>query len=121
MDATGAGTERPIPNASAEFSAVAVALRFVSLVLVILALLLLGADAITSLDKGQVTVRSLDQVWSLLGPTSIGAFKAWLEHSLPAPISRWTYVVLALPGWALSGVLGVVLAFVFGRHTSQES
>jgi hypothetical protein len=100
---------------------VRVALRFISLVLVVVALLLLGADAITSLDRGgQVTVRSMDQVWSLLGPSSIGAFKAWLEHRLPAPIPRWAYVVMALPAWALSGVLGVVLAFVFGRHASQE-
>jgi hypothetical protein len=100
---------------------VAVALRFVSLVLVVVALLLLGADLITSLDKGgQVTVRSVDQVWAVLGPSSIGAFKAWLEHSLPAPIPRWTYSVLALPAWALSGVLGVVLAFLFGRHAPQQ-
>lgn len=92
-------------------------LRFVSLVLLVIALILLGADAITSLDKGgQITVRSIDQVWTYLGPTSISGFKSWLAHSLPTPIPAWFYSVLALPAWALSGVLGVVLAFLFGRH-----
>lgn len=98
-----------------------VALRFVSLILVLVALVLLGADAITSLDKGgAVTVRSLDQVWTLLGASSIAGFKAWLAHSLPAPVPHWAYSVLALPAWAPSGVLGVVLAFLFGRHAPQE-
>ncbi|MGH6888392.1 MAG: hypothetical protein ACREHF_04215 [Rhizomicrobium sp.] len=97
-------------------------LRFVSLVLLVIALILLGADAITSLGKGgQITVRSIDQVWNYLGPASIGSFKSWLAHSLPAPLPGWFYSVLALPAWALSGVLGVVLAFLFGRHAPERA
>jgi hypothetical protein len=33
----------------------------------------------------------------------------------------WFYSVLALPAWALSGVLGVVLAFLFGRHAPEQA
>lgn len=97
-----------------------IVLRFVSLILLVVALMLLGADAVTSLERGGlVTVRSIDQVWTLLGRGSIDAFKAWLEHSLPSPVPGWMYSVLALPAWALTGVLGVVLAFVFGRHATE--
>ncbi|HEY3776995.1 MAG TPA: hypothetical protein VGL35_02950 [Rhizomicrobium sp.] len=97
-------------------------LRFVSLILLVIALVLLGADAVTSLARGgQITVRSLDQIWTYLGPASIAGFKSWLAHSLPSPVPSWFYSVLALPAWAPSGVLGVVLAFLFGRHAPERT
>jgi hypothetical protein len=98
------------------------ALRFVSLILIVIALVLLGADAVVSLAKGgQISVHSIDQVWTYLGAASIGTFKTWLAHNLPSPVPGWFYSVLALPAWALSGVLGVVLAFLFGRHTPERA
>ena len=98
----------------------AVVLRFVSLALIVIALVLLGADGVSSLQRGgPVTVHSMDQVWTLLGPASIARFKAWLAHSLPAPIPGSFYSVLALPAWAPPGVLGVVIAFLFARHQPQ--
>jgi hypothetical protein len=97
-------------------------LRFVSLVLLVIALMLLGADALASLARsGQISVHSIDQVWTHLGAGSIANFKAWLAHTLPSPMPGWFYSVLALPAWALSGVLGVVLAFLFGRHTPERT
>ena len=43
-----------------------VILRLVSLILIVAALMLLGADAVTSLENGgEIIVRSLDQVWAL--------------------------------------------------------
>ena len=96
------------------------ALRFVSLVLLLIALILLGADAVTSLAKGgQISVHSIDQVWTYLGAASIGSFKIWLAHNLPSPLPGWFYSVLALPAWALTGVLGVVIAFLFGRRAPE--
>ncbi|HEY6577792.1 MAG TPA: hypothetical protein VIY09_00590 [Rhizomicrobium sp.] len=98
-----------------------VVLRFVSLVLLLLALMLLGADAIASLGKGgQITVRSIEQVWAVLGAGGAGGLKEWLAHSLPSPLPGWVGAVLTLPAWAPSGVLGVVLAFLFGRHASER-
>lgn len=100
----------------------ALALRFVSLILLLIALTLLGADAVTSLAKGgQISVHSIDQVWAYLGAASIGGFKTWLAHNLPSPLPGWFYSVLALPAWSLSGVLGVVLAFLFGRHAPERT
>jgi len=93
-------------------------LRFISLVLIALALALLGADAITSLEKhGQVTVRSIEEVWGLMSRTGDAGFKAWLGHSVPSPVSAFVIALLAIPAWAITGVPGVVLAFLFGRKS----
>ena len=99
-----------------------VALRFVSLILVAIGLMLLGADLITSLEKhGAITVRSLAQVWDLVGSTSAQAFNLWTQRALPSPVPNWIGAVLALPAWAPTGVLGVVLAFLFGRKPTENA
>jgi hypothetical protein len=99
-----------------------VVLRFVSLILIVVALMLLGADMITSLElHGRITVRSLDQVWALVSRAGLADFKGWLEQSLPAPVVGWIGAALSLPAWALTGVLGVVLAFLFGRRPAEEA
>ena len=98
------------------------ALRFVSLVLIVIALMLLGADMVTSLSKGgQIAVRSIEQVWRFLSAGSVAATKAWVEHALPSLLRGWFYSVLALPAWALTGVLGVVIAFLFGRRAPDPT
>ena len=52
----------------------------ISLILIVTALMLLGADAVTSLEKGgELTVRSLDTVWVLVNPASLFTFKTWLH------------------------------------------
>ncbi len=97
------------------------ALRFFSLFLVIASLVLLGADFISTLEKsGGIVIRSLDQVWALIGKSSLDGFKAWLENTLPAPVPNWVYSFMALPGWAVFGVPGVVLAFLLGGRSIQE-
>jgi len=97
-----------------------VALRFISLILIVIALMLLGADMVSSLERhGQITVRSLDQVWMLTNSSGAADFHAWLGHALPAPFPNWVGAVLALPAWALTGVIGVVLAFLFGRRPEE--
>jgi len=98
----------------------AVFMRLVSLVLIVAALMLLGADAITSLEKGgELTVRSLDAIWGMLHPHSLEGFKSWVHHRLPS-MAQGIYSFLALPGWAATGVLGVILAFVFSRKHGPE-
>jgi hypothetical protein len=101
-------------------NAMAVFMRLVSLVLIVAALMLLGADAITSLEKGgELTVRSLDAIWGMLHPHSLADFKSWVHHRLPS-MAQGVYSFLALPGWAATGVLGVLFAFIFGRKHGPE-
>jgi len=91
------------------------ALRFLSLVLIVTGIVLLGADVLTSLDQGgQITVRSTEDVWTILNPASLAAFKAWALQSAPWAFG-FVQAMLRVWGWALTGIPGVVLAFVPGR------
>jgi hypothetical protein len=98
----------------------AVFMRLISLILIVIALLLLGADAVSSLEKGgELTVRSLDTVWRSIHPASLFTMKTWLHDHAPA-IAQPIYSFLSSPGWGVTGVIGVTLAFVFGRRLGPE-
>ena len=95
-------------------------MRLVSLILIAAALVFLGADAVTSLERGgELTVRSLDAIWGMLGPASLESFKSWAQNNSPS-LAQALYSALALPAWAVTGVLGVILAFIFGRKLGPE-
>jgi len=98
-----------------------VLMRLISLVLIVTALMLLGADAVTSLEKGgEITVRSVGTIWALFNEGVLEAFKSWVQNSAPS-MAQAVYSTLALPGWAATGVIGVILAFVFGRKHGPEN
>lgn len=93
----------------------AVTMRLVSLILIVTALLLLGADAISSLERGgELTVRSLDTVWGIIHAASLHDFKSWVQNAAPG-MAQTVYSFMASPGWGVTGVIGVTLAFIFGR------
>lgn len=95
-------------------------MRLLALLMIVTALFLLGADALTSLEKGGViTVRSLDQIWSIISPNSLHAFKNWAQNEVPA-LAQSIYSALAMPGWGLIGVIGVLIAFIFGRRSGIQ-
>jgi hypothetical protein len=99
-----------------------VILRLISLVLVVSGLMLLGADIVTSLENGgRIMVRSLDQVWAMFNKPAVTAFHGWCEAHLPELLSRGVGALFALPGWAATGVPGIILAFLFGRRTADVS
>jgi hypothetical protein len=98
----------------------AVLMRLISLILIVSALMLLGADAVTSLEKGgEITVRSLATVWTVIDANGLTVFQNWVQHYLPF-FAQGVYSALALPGWAVTGVIGVILAFIFGRKLGPE-
>jgi hypothetical protein len=97
------------------------AMRFLSLVLIVLGLMLLGADVIASLEKGgEITVRSLDQVWTMINAPSDLAFHAWIARTIPQPGAQWIETVLGFWSWAVIGLPGVILAFLFGRRSGED-
>ena len=80
--------------------------RFLSLVLIVVALMLLGADVVTTLERGgQTIVRSFDQVLKLVG---IDTVKALPAGAPPQFVALWV-AVLSWPGWAVIGVPGALL------------
>lgn len=90
--------------------------RLISLILIVLALMLLGADIVSSLQKSEITVRSIEQVWALVNAGGLAAFKSWVEATLPSPVPGWFYSLLSMWAFGVVGVLGVILAFLFGRR-----
>jgi hypothetical protein len=86
-----------------------VALRLLGIGFLLHALMLVGADEITSFENGYIrTIRSLDQILKLYGADpepAVMALPAWLS-----PAFAW---VLSLPGWGAFAVIGVVLAAIF--------
>jgi len=84
-------------------------LRFISLVLIVVALMLLGADVVTTLEQGgQTMVRSFDQVLKLVG---IDALNAGPRDTPSQFVTLWM-TVLSWPGWAVVGVPGALLGIV---------
>lgn len=99
-----------------------VVLRLISLILVVSALMLLGADIVTSLENGgKIMVRTLDQVWALFDAGAAAGFRAWMTAHLPGFLANAIGGLLGLWGWAVLGVPGIVLAFLFGRRTADVS
>jgi len=98
-----------------------VVMRIISLVLVVAGLMLLGADAVTSLENnGDITVRSLETVWGIVDKGGVEWFKAFAHNNLPGMLAGWVFSALGFPGWAVTGVIGVVLAFLFGRRADAH-
>lgn len=92
--------------------------RFLALVLIVAALMVLGHDAIASLQgsdaSGEMGVQmlSLTGLWDLLDAGSRQSFLDWANATNPT-LGSVSATVLTWPAFAVLGVIGVVLAFVF--------
>ena len=86
--------------------------RVISLVIISAALMLLGADAMTSLETGTTTLRSAADVLNVVGQDGTGV-QALLEGSLPAAVSPVVGGAMAAPAWIPLGVVGLILALIF--------
>jgi hypothetical protein len=84
------------------------AIRILGILLIVHALMLIGADEITTIEAGGVrTIRSLEHILTIyrLDP------KPSLE-ALPGAVQGLTVRFLSLPAWAVFGLMGVLLGFV---------
>jgi hypothetical protein len=84
------------------------ALRVLAFLLIAHALMLIGADEITTIEAGGVrTIRSLDHILTIyrLDP------KPW-EASLPTILQGLAGRVMSFPAWAVLTGLGVVIGFL---------
>ena len=83
--------------------------RLLGLLLITLALMALGADALKSLEAGAIEIRSLASLWSLINEASYTGFTGWVSSTVPA-VSNPLATVLSYPAWAVLGVVGIVIA-----------
>jgi hypothetical protein len=88
---------------------VTVGVRILGIVLVAHALMLIGADEITTIESGGF--RALEHILTLYGADP----KAW-GMVLPSPIAMAVVAILSLPGWAVLAAIGGVLSFVARPH-----
>lgn len=75
--------------------------------------MLLGADALTSLESGEPTMRSLASVLDLISPGSAGGLSAWSTGALPGAATPAVNAALNAPAWVPLGILGLILALIF--------
>lgn len=86
--------------------------RFLAIAFLVLALLFLGGDAVTSLERGEVVMRGLSD-WLVLAGCNPAD---WLEHNLPGGVASAAETVMSWPAWATLGVFGLILgALSWGR------
>jgi len=86
-------------------------IRFISLVLIVISLMLLGADVVSTLERnGETFVRSFDHILMVAGVDA----KPWLQQKLPPELANALIVAMAWPGWAVLGIPGTI----FGLLTS---
>ncbi len=99
-------------------------MRFISLVVVVIALMLLGADLVTSLENldkgGHITVRSLATIWGLLDQGSLDGFRHWTGQ-LPGFVAAAIDWLLGIYGWFAVGIIGMAMAFFFGRSKREDA
>ena len=100
-------------------------MRFLSLVVVVVALMLLGADLVTSLENldkgGHITVRSLATIWGLLDQGSLDAFRHWTASQLPGFLAAAIDWLLGVYSWFAIGVIAMAMAFFFGRGRHEDA
>jgi hypothetical protein len=85
--------------------------RLLGLLLITLALMALGADALRSLEAGSLQIRSLSALWALVHQASFDGFTGWVAATVPA-VSGPLTTVMSYPAWAVLGVIGIVLAAI---------
>ena len=83
--------------------------RILGLLLITLALMALGADALKSLEAGSLQIRSLSALWTLVHAASFTGFTGWVAATVP-PVVDPLNKVLSFPAWAVLGVTGIVIA-----------
>jgi len=93
--------------------------RFLALILFALALMLLGGDALDSLEAGEVSLRSLSDFAELIG---LGNWQAGVEglESWPAWLTGALLYVVTSPAWAVLGLTSIVLSFIFAPRAREE-
>lgn len=88
--------------------------RFVALVMIVLGLMLLGADVVTLLERGQEPhMRSLAEVVGLFSATGVASLQGMIASVAPGEIADGIASILAWPAFAIFGVIGVILALLF--------
>jgi hypothetical protein len=93
---------------------------YFGLILLGIALMLLGADMVTTLEhQGQITLRSFLDIWAIFDKAAVAGFTAWLIRTLPQWGAGASLAVLGIPAWSI-GFVGFFITF-FAGHQRDEA
>jgi hypothetical protein len=86
--------------------------RVFAQLLIAAALILLGTDALLSLEQGDIRMRTLSDLSELM---SFGNLTAMLNasHELADGPKNLFLAIVGTPAWAVLGAVGIVLAWIF--------
>jgi len=82
--------------------------RFIAWFFVALAIGLLGADSIESLEQGEPVVRSTAEILALLGIDGLG-----VASVAPGGLRQALTALMGIPLWSILGIVGIVLTLIF--------
>lgn len=85
-----------------------VVFRWLSLVLIVMAVMLLGADLVGTLEKKAIVIRSLYDMIILFNYDA----KPWLIATLPAQIVNGVVFVIEAPGWLTLGFFAFAFTII---------
>ena len=85
-----------------------IVIRFMAWIIVGLAIALIGADGVSSLQDGEPVIRSTSEILSYFG---VDGFD--LAAGAPAGVDKMASTILELPMWAVLGLVGIVLTLIF--------
>ena len=92
-------------------------LRVTSFFLIVIAMMLLGADVVSSMEQtGGTVVRSFNHILMLCG------FDAglWFVQNLPPQVAEICIDVLLVPGWAVIGLSGTFLGLLTAVRSDRR-
>ena len=82
--------------------------RFIAWVFVAIAIALLGADGVASLEQKEPVIRSTAEILALLGLDGYAVAEA-----SPGGVKQALNTVMGIPLWSIFGVVGIVLTLIF--------
>jgi hypothetical protein len=95
-----------------------VILRVISVLLIVIALMLLGADVVSSLEQsgGGTVLRSFSRILMLFGFDA----EQWLAQHLPPQFVQICIRIISGPGWVVVGVPGALLGLLSAGRSERR-
>ncbi|HRE62115.1 MAG TPA: hypothetical protein PLA85_12080 [Micropepsaceae bacterium] len=92
--------------------------RLIALLLIVMALMVLGYDVLTSLGSpdGAFALTGLSGFWAIVHGPSMAAFADFVANTAPEWAQGAINMIMGWPAVAVLGGLGVVLAVLFRRR-----
>ena len=93
-------------------------LRVISVFLIVIALMLLGADVVSSLEQsGGTVVRSFNHILMLCGFDA----EVWFVQNLPPQVAEICTDIFSAPAWVVIGGLGTLLGLISAGRSGRSS